>query len=158
MRGNSGIDQYAILGAGLDSFAHRTPSRRFRCSRSTIRRRRWPNGNYRPPPTSPNRASVTFVPVRSAAEPPRERPVQSGLDPFLPVFASWLGVTTSPRRTAIAAALRKLGGFAPGSEIAADHRPRPHCFPRPRIPRRLTLSPAASALRGRPDGRAAPPG
>ena len=30
LRSNSGIDQYLILGAGLDSFAYRTPPGRFR--------------------------------------------------------------------------------------------------------------------------------
>ncbi|MEV6872397.1 class I SAM-dependent methyltransferase [Amycolatopsis sp. NPDC051128] len=50
-----------------------------------------------------------------------ERLVQSGLDPFRPVFASWLGVTMYLTREAILATLTDLGGFAPGSEIVTDH-------------------------------------
>jgi len=37
------------------------------------------------------------------------------------VFVSWLGVTVYLTRAAIAATLRELGGFAPGSEIVTDH-------------------------------------
>lgn len=121
MRGNSGIDQYVILGAGLDSFAYRTTARRFRvfevdhpATQSAKRELLAAAGVAEP-------ASVTFVPVDFEAEPLRERLVQSGLDPFRPVFVSWLGVTMYLTRTAIAAALRELGGFAPGSEIVADH-------------------------------------
>ncbi|KDN17447.1 class I SAM-dependent methyltransferase [Amycolatopsis rifamycinica] len=66
---------------------------------------------------------MTFVPIDSEADPLREQLVQSGLDPFRPVFAGWLGVTAYPTRTAIAATLRKLGGFAAGSEIATGHLP-----------------------------------
>ncbi|MEV5716633.1 SAM-dependent methyltransferase [Amycolatopsis mediterranei] len=121
MRGNSGIDQYLILGAGLDSFAYRTTSRRFRvfevdhpATQSAKRELLADAGIVEP-------ASVTFVPVDFEAEPLRERLVQSGLDPVRPVFVSWLGVTVYLTRTAIAATLRELGGFAPGSEIVADH-------------------------------------
>lgn len=56
------------------------------------------------------------------ADPLRERLVQSGLDLFRPVFASWLGVTRYLTREAIAASLPDLGRFAPGSEIVADPR------------------------------------
>jgi methyltransferase (TIGR00027 family) len=121
MRGNSGIDQYVILGTGLDSFAYRTTSRRFRVfevdhpATQVAKRELLAGAGVAEP------ASVTFVPVDFEAEPPRERLVQSGLDPFRPVFVSWLGVTVYLTRTAIAATLRDLGGFAPGSEIGADH-------------------------------------
>ncbi len=121
MRGNSGIDQYVILGAGLDSFAYRTRSRRFRVfevdhpATQSVKRELLAAAGVAEP------ASVTFVPVDFEAEPLRERLVQSGLDPFRPVFVSWLGVTAYLTRTAIAATLRELGGFAPGSEIVADH-------------------------------------
>ncbi|MET8851037.1 SAM-dependent methyltransferase [Amycolatopsis sp. NPDC004625] len=120
-RGNSGIDQYVILGAGLDSFAYRTPARRFRvfevdhpATQAAKRELLAAAGVAEPAP-------VTFVPVDFEAEPLRERLVQSGLDPFRPVFVSWLGVTMYLTRPAIAAALTDLGGFAPGSEIVADH-------------------------------------
>ena len=60
-------------------------------------------------------ASVTFKTTRA-----RECAVQSGLDPFRPVFVSWLGVTVYLTREAVAVTLAQLGRFAPGSEIATD--------------------------------------
>ncbi|MGW3962823.1 class I SAM-dependent methyltransferase [Amycolatopsis sp. NPDC005003] len=121
MRVNSGIDQYVILGAGLDSFAYRTTARRFRVfevdhpATQAAKRELLAAAGVAEPP------SVTFVPVDFEADPLRERLVQSGLDPFRPVFVSWLGVTMYLTAPAIAATLRELGGFAPGSEIVTDH-------------------------------------
>lgn len=66
-------------------------------------------------------ASVAFVPVDFETGSVRERLVQSGLDPRRPVFVSWLGVTVYLSRQAILTTLTDLGGFAPGSEIVADH-------------------------------------
>jgi len=65
--------------------------------------------------------SVSFVAADFETGRLREQPVQSGLDPFRPVFVSWLGVTMHLTRQAILATLTDLGGFAPGSEIVADH-------------------------------------
>ncbi|MGW4522294.1 class I SAM-dependent methyltransferase [Amycolatopsis sp. NPDC004378] len=120
-RANSGIDQYVILGAGLDSFAYRTPPGRFRVfevdhpGTQAAKRELLDRAGLTVPP------SVTFVPVDFEADPLRERLVQSGLDPFRPVFVSWLGVTVYLTRKAILATLTDLGGFAPGSEIVTDH-------------------------------------
>ena len=120
-RGNSGIDQYVIPGAGLDSFAYRTASRRFRVfevdhpATQAAKREGLPRAGIAEP------ASVTFVPAGFEADPLSERLVQSGLDPFRPVFVSWLGVTMYLTREAILTTLTDLGGFAPGSEIVTDH-------------------------------------
>ncbi|WP_410586906.1 class I SAM-dependent methyltransferase [Amycolatopsis sp. lyj-23] len=121
LRRNSGIDQYVILGAGLDSFAYRTPPGRFRVfevdhpATQAAKRELLARAGVAEPP------SVTFVPVDFEAEQPRERLVQCGLDPVRPVFVSWLGVTVYLTPAAIAATLRDLGGLAPGSEIVTDH-------------------------------------
>ncbi|WP_290053200.1 class I SAM-dependent methyltransferase [Amycolatopsis solani] len=118
---HSGIDQYLILGAGLDSFAYRAAPGRFRVfeadhpATQAVKRELLAAAGVAEP------ASVTFVPVDFAADPLRERLVQSGLDLFRPVFVSWLGVTVYLTREAIAATLTDLGRFAPGSEIVADH-------------------------------------
>jgi methyltransferase (TIGR00027 family) len=120
-RVNSGIDQYLILGAGLDSFAYRTPPGRFRVfevdhpATQTVKRELLDGAGVAVP------ASVTFVPVDFETDPLRECAVQSGLDPFRPVFVSWLGVTMYLTREAVAGTLAQLGGFAPGSEIVIDH-------------------------------------
>lgn len=121
LRDNSGIDQYVILGAGLDSFAYRSVPGRFRVfevdrpATQAGKRELLGRAGVAVP------ASVTFVPVDFEADPLRERLVQSGLDPFRPVFVSWLGVTMYLTRKAILTTLTDLGGFAPGSEIVTDH-------------------------------------
>ncbi|MFJ9786675.1 class I SAM-dependent methyltransferase [Amycolatopsis sp. NPDC101161] len=121
LRDNSGIDQYVILGAGLDSFAYRSVPGRFRVfevdrpATQAGKRELLERAGVAVP------ASVTFVPVDFEADPLRERLVQSGLDPFRPVFVSWLGVTMYLTRKAILTTLTDLGGFAPGSEIVTDH-------------------------------------
>ncbi|SFW82975.1 class I SAM-dependent methyltransferase [Amycolatopsis australiensis] len=120
-RANSGIDQYVILGAGLDSFAYRAASRRIRVfevdrpATQDAKRELLDRAGIAVP------ASVTFVPADFEAGPLRERLVQSGLDPFRRVFVSWLGVTMYLTRKAILATLTDLGAFAPGSEIVTDH-------------------------------------
>lgn len=120
-RANSGIDQYLILGAGLDSFAYRTPPGRFRVfevdqpATQTVKRELLDAAGVAVP------ASVTFVPIDFETGALRESVVQSGLDPFRPVFVSWLGVTMYLTREAVAGTLAQLGGFAPGSEIVTDH-------------------------------------
>lgn len=120
-RANSGIDQYVILGAGLDSSAYRDVGARFRvfevdhAATQAVKRELLAAAGIAEPP------SVTFVPVDFEAGALRERLVQSGLDPFRPVFVSWLGVTVYLTRAAILATLTDLGGFAPGSEIVTDH-------------------------------------
>ncbi|MCR6482470.1 class I SAM-dependent methyltransferase [Amycolatopsis sp. OK19-0408] len=120
-RANSGIDQYVILGAGLDSFAYRSTSTRFRVfevdqpATQAVKRELLDTAGITTP------ASVTFVPVDFEADRLREQLVQSGLDPFRPVFVAWLGVTVYLTRKAILATLTDLGGFAPGSEIVTDH-------------------------------------
>ncbi len=121
LHGNSGIDQYVILGAGLDSFAYRSAPGRFRvfevdqAATQAVKRELLEHAGVAVP------ASVTFVPVDFEADPLRERLVQSGLDPVRPVFVSWLGVTMYLTREAILATLTDLGGFAPRSEIVTDH-------------------------------------
>ncbi len=111
-----GIGQYVLLGAGLDSFASRSPlAARVRvfeidhpATQEWKRRvRQVPDG-------------VTFVPVDFGRDSLRDRLGQAGFDFARPAFASWLGVTMYLERGAIEETLSVLGGFAPGSEIVVD--------------------------------------
>jgi methyltransferase (TIGR00027 family) len=107
--------------AGLDSFAYRTPPGRFRVFEvdrpaTQAAKRELPEAASIDVP-----GSVSFVAADFETGRLREQRVQSGLDPFRPVFVSWLGVTMHLTRQAILATLTDLGGFAPGSEIVADH-------------------------------------
>ncbi|WP_410566712.1 class I SAM-dependent methyltransferase [Amycolatopsis sp. cmx-4-61] len=67
LRRNSGIDQYPIPGADLDSFAYRTPPGRFRVFEVDHPATQGSNGNCRPPRASPNR--LRSPSCRSASKP-----------------------------------------------------------------------------------------
>ncbi len=112
-----GIGQYVLLGAGLDSFAYRSPLagrvRVFEVDHPATqdykrRVRAAPDG-------------VTFVPVDFARDPLAGALGRAGFDASRPAFVSWLGVTVYLDETAIEATVSVLGGFAPGSEIVVDY-------------------------------------
>ena len=140
-----GIGQYVLLGAGLDSFASRSPlaaqvrvfeidhpatqewKRRVRAAEGRV----WAAaGSVRAAEGSVRAAegrvraaagSVTFVPVDFARDSLRDRLGQAGFDFARPAFGSWLGVTMYLERSAIEQTLSVAGGFAAGSEIVVDY-------------------------------------
>ena len=119
-----GIGQYVLLGAGLDSFASRSPLaaqvRVFEIDHPATqewkRRVRAAAGSVRAAA-----GSVTFVPVDFARDSLRDRLGQAGFDFARPAFGSWLGVTMYLERSAIEQTLTVAGGFAAGSEIVVDY-------------------------------------
>ena len=119
-----GIGQYVLLGAGLDSFASRSPLaaqvRVFEIDHPATqewkRRVRAAGGRVRAAA-----GSVTFVPVDFARDSLRDRLGQAGFDFARPAFGSWLGVTMYLERSAIEQTLTVAGGFAAGSEIVVDY-------------------------------------
>ena len=118
-----GIGQYVLLGAGLDSFAYRSPlADRVRvfevdhpATQEYKRRVLGADGGGR------GADGVTFVAVDFAADSLADALGRTGFDVAAPAFVSWLGVTMYLDETAVEAALSVLGGFAPGSEIVLDY-------------------------------------
>ncbi len=120
-----GVDQYVILGAGLDSFAYRSEQagrvRVFEVDEPAAQR--WKRallaetGTEAPP-------SVSFVPVDFEEESDgslTDRLVQAGFAPDRPALVGWLGVTMYLTPEAIRRTLAAVGGFAPGTELIAEH-------------------------------------
>ncbi|GAA1266090.1 SAM-dependent methyltransferase [Kitasatospora nipponensis] len=120
-----GLDQYVILGAGLDSFAYRSelahPVTVFEVDEPATQA--WKRdllastGTAVPP-------SAVFVPVdfeRDGARSLTDRLVRAGFDPGRPALVSWLGVTMYLTREAIGRTLAAVSGFAPGSELIVEH-------------------------------------
>jgi methyltransferase (TIGR00027 family) len=110
----SGADQYVLLGAGLDSFAHR--------SRGAVRvfevdhpRTQEYKKSVAPP------GPVRYVPVDFATDDVLERLLHAGFDPARPAFVGWLGVSMYLDLPAIERVLAVVGGLAPGTELVADH-------------------------------------
>ena len=111
-----GIGQYVLLGAGLDTFAYRSPLagrvRVFEVDHPATQD--YKRGALLAP------SGAVFVPVDFARDSLATALDQAGFDPTQPAFVSWLGVTMYLEKAAIEATAAVLGGFAPESEIVVD--------------------------------------
>lgn len=112
----SGANQYVLLGAGLDSFAHRSPLagsvRVFEVDHPQTQ-------EYKKSVAPPG--PVTYVPVDLAVDDVLERLSHAGFDPARPAFVGWLGVSMYLDLPAIERVLAVVGDLAPGTELVADH-------------------------------------
>ena len=117
-----GIGQYVILGAGLDSFAYRSPLAAGLVvyeidepDTSSWKRTVLDAVGISVP------AGVRFVPTDLGTVSLIDRLVEAGFDRARPTFLSWLGVTMYLERSAIERTLRAAARLAPGSELVFDH-------------------------------------
>ncbi len=118
----AGVRQYVVLGAGLDTFAYRSPLagqvRVFEVDRPGTqdwKRSALAAAQLGVPP------DVVFVPADLAADSLAGALRAAGFDVSEPAVISWLGVTMYLHRAAIAETLTALAGCAPGSELIADY-------------------------------------
>ncbi|MGD8189381.1 class I SAM-dependent methyltransferase [Brevibacillus ginsengisoli] len=121
---DQGVQQYVILGAGLDTFAFREPEL---CSRlqvfevdhpatQELKRRRLEDLGWQLP------QNLHFVPVDFNQQSLISALEQSSFDPSLPSFFSWLGVTYYLHRDVVLDTLRSIANFVPsGSSIIFDY-------------------------------------
>lgn len=117
-----GVDQYVVLGAGLDSFAYRSPLARhgrvFEVDHPDTqagKRQRLAHAGVAVP------AQVEFVAVDFENDPLRERLTGAGFDVSKPSFVSWLGVTPYLTHEAVTATFAALGALAAGTEVTAEY-------------------------------------
>ncbi len=118
-----GVDQYVLLGAGLDSFAYRRPCpddelQVFEVDRPTSqawKRRRLADVGVRIP------TSVRFVPVDFETDDLDEELSRAGFDSGRPSVVVWLGVADYLTSAAIAATLERIARWAPGSRLVLDY-------------------------------------
>lgn len=117
-----GIRQYLVLGAGLDTFAYRSPFgdalKTFEIDHPATQE--WKQARLREQniPISP---TVAFVPVDFEKDSLGERLDRAGLDRKAPVFISWLGVSIYLTREAVFETLRFAStSCASGSRIVFD--------------------------------------
>lgn len=116
-----GVDQYVILGAGLDSYAYRGAGhvRVFEVDKPAAQR--WKqkllaDTGIATPET------VEFVPIDFEEEQPlASHLVEAGFDLNRPALVSWLGVTMYLTEEAIGQTLHAISGFAPGTELIVEH-------------------------------------
>ncbi len=117
-----GVTQYVILGAGLDSFACRSPlagrvavfevdhpaTQAWKRQRLAEARLTVPDG-------------VTFVPADLESSSLADGLRRAGFDPSRPALVGWLGVTMYLTRPAIGQVLAEIACFAEGTELVTDY-------------------------------------
>jgi methyltransferase (TIGR00027 family) len=119
----AGVQQYVILGAGLDSYAYRHAEtlgalRVYEVDDPTLQR--WKRerltalGVVSPP-------QCRYVPCNFTTRALPEALAAADFRVDAPAFVSWLAVTQYLSHTAIAQTLRWFGGLAPGSQIVLTY-------------------------------------
>jgi methyltransferase (TIGR00027 family) len=113
--------QYVVLGAGLDSFAYRSPLagrlRTFEVDHPATQE--WKRERLAGRIPVPD--SLTYVPLDLETDTLAEGLRRNGFDPTRPALVSWLGVTMYLTRAAIAQTLATIGELAPGTEVVLDY-------------------------------------
>lgn len=129
-----GVRQIVILGAGLDTFAYRLPSRDglrvFELDHPATqrdKRRRLAEAGIAEP------AHVVYVAHDFERGSIREALEGGGLDPGRRVFALWLGVTPYLTEDSVYATLGALARFPGGAEVAFDYASPPDAIENPRL-------------------------
>ena len=120
-----GIGQYVLLGAGLDSFAYRSPLagrvRVFEVDHPATQEYKRRVREVAAGGDGGTAGGVRFVAVDFGRDSLVEALRRAGFDAGQPALVSWLGVTMYLDESAIEATVAVLGGFAPGSEVVVDY-------------------------------------
>jgi methyltransferase (TIGR00027 family) len=118
----NGIGQYVLLGAGLDSFAYRSPLasalRVFEVDHPATQE--WKRERLAAA-AIPVPDGVAFVAVDFTADSLSDRLAAAGFDRSQRAFVSWLGVTQYLPPDAIAATLDVIASFCAGTELALEY-------------------------------------
>ena len=119
----AGVDQYVILGAGLDSFAYRRPDLAERVRVFEVDHpasQAWKRARLRaagiPPP-----ANLVFAPIDFEHQALGEGLAAAGFDFGRPAVFAWIGVSMYLTLEAIEATLRVVAGGAPGTRLAMTY-------------------------------------
>jgi methyltransferase (TIGR00027 family) len=116
-----GVQQYVLLGAGLDTFAHRNPHAGLRVFEvDHPETQKWKRQllitNQLPHP-----AQLRYVPVDFERQSLAEQLERSGLDRAAPTVFAWLGVVIYLTHSAFRATLDLIATFPAGSGVVMDY-------------------------------------
>jgi len=121
----AGVDQYVVLGAGLDTFAYRNPRRGLRVFEvDHPDTQAWKRARLREQSIEVPR-SMAYAPVDFEKQSLAEGLKAAGFRADRPAFYSWLGVTIYLSREATMGTLQTIASGAPGSEVVFDFAPPP---------------------------------
>ncbi len=118
-----GVNQFVILGAGLDTFAYRNPFPESNLKLFEVdhpatqewKRRRLEEAGIVAP------RSVAFVPVDFSKQSLEDELRRAGFDPRKGAFFSWLGVTQYLSREVVFETFRWLHSISPANGIVFDY-------------------------------------
>jgi methyltransferase (TIGR00027 family) len=123
---DSGVRQVVVLGAGLDTYAYRSPLRdRLRIlevdhpATQAWKRQRLREAAIPPP------SSLTFVPVDFERETLPERLAAAGFDPTQQTFFTWLGVVPYLNHDAVWSTLGFIASLPNGKHVVFDYSDPP---------------------------------
>jgi len=116
-----GVRQLVILGAGLDTYAYRTPPSQLRIfevdhpATQAWKRERLAEASIAIPP------ALSFVPVDFERETLADGLSAAAFDPTQPTFFTWLGVVPYLTETAVFATLGFIAGLPGGAQVVFDY-------------------------------------
>jgi methyltransferase (TIGR00027 family) len=116
-----GVEQYVLLGAGLDTFAYRSTvhMRVFEVDHPASQA--WKRARLAEVGIASTTPAATYVPVDFETDDLAARLAGAGFDPQRPAVVGWLGVTFYLTRAAIRDTLTGLGQLVPGSEVVVEY-------------------------------------
>jgi methyltransferase (TIGR00027 family) len=116
----SGVDQYAVLGAGLDTFAYRNSFSKLRVFEVDFPATQEWKRTLLAEAAVPLPQCLTFVPLDFEHRTLAEGLVDAGLDLGMPAFFGWLGVVPYLTRDAFRATLQVIARLPAGSGVCFD--------------------------------------
>lgn len=143
----AGVRQYVVLGAGLDTFAYRSPWGAEELhvfevdhpSTQAWKRRQLSDVGITIP------AALSYVPVDFAHQSLERELLAAGLEPERGAFFAWLGVTPYLELEAVSATLDAVGRMCePGGGVVFDYAVPPESLT---LPRRVALGWVAAGVR-----------
>ncbi len=117
----AGVRQYAVLGAGLDTFAYRNPLPALRVFEVDFpATQEWKREMLAEAGICAPR-SLTYVPLDFEHKGLREGLAEAGFDLAAPAFFTWLGVTPYLTRAAFRATLAAIAAMPQGTGVCFDY-------------------------------------
>lgn len=115
------VTQYVLLGAGLDTFAHRNPWPHLRVFEVDHPATQAWKRDLLAQSKLPHPAGLTYAPVDFECESLAERLLASGFDPAQKTFFAWLGVVPYLTLEAFRSTIRFIAAQPRGSGVVFDY-------------------------------------
>jgi methyltransferase (TIGR00027 family) len=129
-----GVNQYVLLGAGLDTFAHRNPHPTLRVFEVDHPATQQWKRDLLLNCGLPGPSNLAYVPVDFEQQSLPEQLLAAGFNPHAPTIFSWLGVVPYITLAAFRATLRFISTQPPGSGVIFDYvQPRFALTPHERL-------------------------